>query len=251
MSLRIKQAHDIIRAMKGTTGELSWSHFLLPNPSLPEVTPVVVPQARRSQRDEPKYEDEHMDVFHELGFLWPPTATALKELFKESSICDLPQRCQELVYLAHMKYSGPKDLVIGVPEFLDANSSMGRLRLASGSPWHRNVMPTVVGQMKPVVRVRSQDGSDTIRCISGMECMQIQGWDLTDYCDAEVAASEYRNSLLINLAGNAFNAFACGAAFAASIPMMDLENTSDIKLADLAPASPVIDIEDSGEANID
>ena len=171
------------------------------------------------QHKEPQCEMEHIDMYHAAGMEWPPPADELNKLFK-GALGEMPARSKGLVYLCHKLFSGDDDLLPGIPQLMDANTSIGRLRPDSSSPWFRDEMPTIVGSMKPVVRVRSPSGQDTIRCVSGVECMQMQGWDSTWFKHPEDAFQHYKSELLVNMAGNAFSAFACGPAFAASIPLI-------------------------------
>lgn len=236
-----------LESMKTTMATpIPWSKFFLPHELYPDVLPPrSMQRQRKAPRTEQKCDDEHMDLFHEFGLPWPPPTSELDNWFKGGSAHDLPQRSKEVVYLCHKLFEGDDAFKPGVPEFLDANVSIGRMRLKEGhNPWARDVVPTLVGSMKLVIRTKGQDGDITIRCVSGVESLQLQGWDLSYFAKPDIAVDMFKNETMVSLAGNAFNAFACGPVFAASVPMIDGALPLETDLIDeLTEAKPSSDID--------
>ena len=223
----------------------------MPHQRFSDLLPEVTVKGRRNMKKEPLYEEEHMDIFHKFNLQWPPQPDVLSKTFNSPTIIDeLTPRQQEVVFVAHTVYD--KNMKAGVPEFLDANVSIGRFRIDVSSPWSVDVMPTIVGSMVPVMRIADEAGKVTIRCISGIECMQLQGWDLSHYADPQEACETTKNDLLINLAGNAYNGFALGAVFAAAFPALDASaiGVVDVDIGqDLEEDDAIGEVQNSMEGN--
>ncbi len=80
---------------------------------------------------------------------------------------------------------------------------------------------TLVGTTKAVMRKRMPDGSIVVRALLGQELLAMQGWHFNDYATAD--GSELSHTVLSDLAGNAFSAFALGVVLLAAIPAVFLE----------------------------
>ena len=75
-------------------------------------------------------------------------------------------------------------------------------------------MPTLGGSGKPMVRYR-QSSQVVLRPVLGLECLQIIGWDITAWrlTKSSSIPIPYENSMMVNMAGNAFSAFAAAPMF--------------------------------------
>ena len=224
---------EFLTTIAGTPSPLGWENYLLPHPTMSDVLPPAPdprPAAKqRAQERTPRYEDEHMNMYYSFGLNWPPLDSDINSIFKQSCAGPLSQRAREVVYFCHVVFSGPAHLQPGVPDFLDANTSMQRLKITKekeNNPWSKDIMPTLVGSMVPVIRTMTEDGDVTIRTLSGVECMQIMGWDMTYYANPQETIETCKNEVLVKLAGNAFNAFACGAVFVVSLPFIDWDSAA-------------------------
>ena len=82
---------------------------------------------------------------------------------------------------------------------------------------------TLVSTTKAVMRRRLPSGVIQVRTLMAKELMAFQGWHFDDY-DGE--RTEVPHSVLTDLAGNAFNSFACGIVLYAAIPAMFVDPCS-------------------------
>ena len=223
----------------------------MPHQRFSDLLPEVTVKGRRNMKKEPLYEEEHIDISTSSTCSGHHSPTFCRRPSTPPTIIDeLTPRQQEVVFVAHTVYD--KNMKAGVPEFLDANVSIGRFRIDVSSPWSVDVMPTIVGSMVPVMRIADEAGKVTIRCISGIECMQLQGWDLSHYADPQEACETTKNDLLINLAGNAYNGFALGAVFAAAFPALDASaiGVVDVDIGqDLEEDDAIGEVQNSMEGN--
>ena len=110
----------------------------------------------------------------------------------------LGDRAAELLVFLHLRYPMDQDAEI---EWVDVNPSLGRCT-HSGKPW-RHVCPTMTGASQ--MSVRYVKGNEIIlRPQSGLESFALMGWHITYF--APLCC--WTESLLKNMAGNAFSGFA-------------------------------------------
>ena len=119
----------------------------------------------------------------------------------------MSRRSQDTAYLLQMAFPmGDKPV-----EFFDANPSLKRLMGPDfeRNPWMGPHGPTITGSGTIMMR-RKMDIPDSIqvRHLAGVEVMQMSGWDVSQFISTSIADLP-TSTLLSNLAGNAFSAFAC------------------------------------------
>jgi hypothetical protein len=109
-----------------------------------------------------------------------------------------------------------------VVQGFDANLGISRLLGDKGTrnPW-KSVLPTMVGSSKFVIRIVDATGLLTIRQLTGVEAMRCIGWDICDWKEDPLRAG-HPDSLLRNLAGNAFSAFAVAPLIAAVVAVQGM-----------------------------
>lgn len=118
------------------------------------------------------------------------------------SLCD---RMAEMTCFLMLRFAFD---IKGAPEFVDVNPSLGRQCPPpySDNPW-RTTIPCLTGSGRVVVRFFDiQLNAVLVRPLLGVETMAVIGWDYTFW--RLQGASKYSDSLLLNLSGNAFSAFA-------------------------------------------
>ena len=159
------------------------------------------------QRDSGGWEMEHLEAFRDHGLTWPADfaegSATLKVLNEKGTCFDvgrLTTRQAELLFFYHSVFHYLETCV----EFVDVNPSLGRAfnTDVDKNPW-RTTVPTLTGTAIICVRYK-RGGVISVRALDGLEVFQIMGFDAS-FLHEPVAAN---SSLLINMAGNAFSAFA-------------------------------------------
>ena len=177
----------------------------------------------KSRETDLKWKEEHCDAFRAIDCPWPPSLPEYgsMDLFEvechgERSFfvrCDLGDRTAEMALLFMMQFPYDKT----EPEFVDVNPSLGRLAArpddAAQSVW-RCVMPTLVGSGKTMARYR-QKSKAVLSPVLGLECFQTIGWYITAWrlWKSSPIPIPYEHSMIVNMAGNAFSAFAAAPMF--------------------------------------
>ncbi|CAK0804534.1 unnamed protein product, partial [Prorocentrum cordatum] len=183
-------------------------------PDSEHVTDFNCSSAKESRASESVWKEEHCNAFRGMEYPWPPEMPA-KGVRDKGRKCTVQQdtvfsfyrmmlddRNAELALFACSKFPMPPD---SDPQFFDTKNSYSRTfaKDEDASPW-RTVVPTLTGQGRMVVRYW-YDGEVILRPVLGIECMAFAGWHFEWW---EEPRCLYDDSLLINLAGNAFSAFA-------------------------------------------
>ena len=166
-------------------------------------------QGKQSRQD-PKWQEEHCSAYRAHGLSWPLKVDGATLSVQGGTLHRqyLSARACELLYYLHHVYPMPNDLepmYYGGLEvqYVDVNPTLAR-SVQNGSPW-KSLCPTITGSSQICIRHRTGlSGEVCLRPLSGKECMALIGWDPRYY----TATTVMTDSLLRNLAGNAFAAFA-------------------------------------------
>ena len=111
-------------------------------------------------------------------------------------------------------------------QFFDAHYPIDRICRGGKSPWIDEQVMTIVGTARIVMRRRLPSGQIVVRTLLAQELLALQGWSSLDYVGGPHTG--HPQSLLIDLAGNAFNAFAAGIVCLAAIAAMHLPPVCNI-----------------------
>ncbi len=150
-----------------------------------------------------KWQDDHCERFRLRGLAWPVDFDAVANeadlTFIRGSLSD---RAAESLFYMHKSFPHTDK---SEPEFGDVNVSLPRLVPdEEKSPW-KQMCPTMVGSAHMCVRyVNSTSGNIAVRPITPIEAFELIGWA---ECDLHLPVP-IRGSTAINMAGNAFSAFA-------------------------------------------
>lgn len=132
------------------------------------------------------------------------------------------EREAEVVYFANAKFPAKCP---GQWEFLDALHTFERSfkwPVASEGasircPWTAHI-PTLTSKTVLVGRMVDDQGDAKFKVLHGIECMRLMGWDLGHWRGVSpMACPEITSEVLVDIAGNAWNAFAFCALAAASL----------------------------------
>ena len=116
----------------------------------------------------------------------------------------LPRRRSDFAYVLHKSFPMSAD---HIADFVDCSQSVSRLLFPDyRNPWTLPHCPTFTGHSSFFLRHRVQSRIE-VRPLAGVETMQMSGWDMTDFVSASPDDLP-SHSLLCNLSGNSFNAFA-------------------------------------------
>ena len=187
---------------KCKTGPLPWTDFIdvssagLDNDDLQ----IAEPAPKRSQED-PKFKDEHLLAFRNHGLAWPPKLPPHLH-----DVCrGLPQRQKEVIYFLDATTEVGPD-----PNFADINLSLGYIMRSIdtiGKDFFQTRFPNLTGHSTIYMRWRREGLPPGHKILSGMELMQVIGWDSSMY---QSGVPEGSGKLLTSLAGNAFSGFSIG-----------------------------------------
>lgn len=213
------------------------------------------PSAKQAKKDT-CWQNDHCDEFRGHGLAWPPDLSkgslVIQELAHHGTRFErgcLSDRAAELLFFIHTKFPFGGSAVGSGIEFVDVNPSISRVLATEGrSPW-RQTAPTLTGQALLCVRYRCQsDGLVHVRPATGTESFQMIGWDHTFFSQGRAMTT---HSLLSNMSGNAFSAFAV-------LPMLmvafsGLGVVSSLQLSEAEAAKPAsiqagLDAYSDGEA---
>lgn len=153
-----------------------------------------------------KWREDHCEAFRALALEWPPELPTAPFAFREMGPFmfmrgGLSDRQAELAFFLMVRFPF---LGHHLTEFIDVNTSLGRLlQNGDNSPW-RPTLPTVTGSARPVIRYRAK-GSIVVRPVFGFEAFQVMGWSLQDWAPMDELPLD---NFLTNLVGNSFSGFA-------------------------------------------
>jgi site-specific DNA-cytosine methylase len=200
------------------------------------------------KKEEAEYKFDHLEAYSTIGEVWPPSDARLKQVFKKQDaplLSVISRRGLECLFWGIVKHPSIRE---GCHiEWMDWNFSLPRLAGAAftRNPWEADVTGTVMTTTRLLLRVRKESesrGFDLYSC-TGMEAMQLMGYDRRSMKDPYAASDD----LFRDMAGNAFSAFSCGPILASSIPMSFMSR-SDLRLDGQA----VLELSDSeAEADMD
>lgn len=201
-------------------------HFLLSDIELATLRSSTTEPAQKASKTnlnkaaKTDYKAELMNLYEESEIPWPPR-------FSDYPFIDFhtfSDRESQCVLLCHLCFPPPPQSINGsiVVQGFDANLGISRLLGDKGTrnPW-KSVLPTMVGSSKFVIRIVDATGLLTIRQLTGVEAMRCIGWDICDWKEDPLRAG-HPDSLLRNLAGNAFSAFAVAPLIAAVVAVQGM-----------------------------
>jgi hypothetical protein len=182
----------------------------------------------KSAKHDPKFKDEHYEIYSACKMSWPPVFHSAPELHLEG----MHERQAELVFFMHKQfppeYKGNILMSRGVEnlnsvEFFDALPTLGRLvawpRLKNA--WSPTV-PTITSSALIVMRVApfGESAKLVIRALTGKEVFALAGWT-SEMFEADTPSSIVDDSeLLTSLAGNMFSAYAIGPALMVALALL-------------------------------
>ena len=116
-----------------------------------------------------------MECFSSFGMPWPPDVNnPPPHLMEVLSTC--PRIMQELIFFLDAKWP-MLDAKCGDCDLVDRNPSMQRL-IGDGasSPWHRNVMPTILTTTRALARTLVEEGKPPVYSfLHGLALMAMMG----------------------------------------------------------------------------
>ena len=153
-----------------------------------------------------KFKDEHHEAYGVAGLRWPPNLNEFDMIDPEG----MSERKLEVAIFLHQRF--PQD-PSGGPSFADINHSWGHLLGKLDQPRNAwtHMVPCLTEKSAILYRPEKVDSSTgaIIRLLSGEELMSIIGWSsgmsVGQVADGTPLCEE--NSLLTNLAGNAFSGY--------------------------------------------
>ena len=178
--------------------------------------------ASKVHKIEPKFRDEHHEIFMAQDMHWPPNVAAelgpsfasLTERQGES-LCFMNKRFPPMYNAANNLVC--KDQVLKLPlEFLDLNPRLPRLISwpKCNSPWSHRI-PTLTGKSLIVARYSPFENKEMhfTRPLHGKTLFAMGGWTREMWKPSTPEVELEDHDLLTSLAGNMFSAFAFGPAF--------------------------------------
>lgn len=128
-----------------------------------------IPQQQDEDR-EYKYKDDHMRLYDEAGFQWPPVRTL-------RGLEHLEPRKYEVLAYCDTKWPANSDRASC--EYLDCNASLSRLVGADGQtcPWS-TVMPTMTASGQYLVRRTRPGAAPEFSQLDGIELLQMCGFSI-------------------------------------------------------------------------
>ena len=169
--------------------------------------------ARKKQKADPAYKEDHIRIYREKGIKWPPDTTLVSAAIHELSH-QMCERQFQIVFLGEMIESPAST------GFMDINVSCRRL-VDHGPSLYKKKVPTLLETSQIYVRELAE------KC-DGLHHMAFQGWDITMYNKAGL--KDLSSSNLKDMAGNMFNAFffvALILAMIVAIPKILAEQSMD------------------------
>ena len=181
-----------------------------------EFSPKLPKPYTKLQKTDPTYKIDHSNLFGEKHFEWPPSKDELVRSIGEHVMNRFTSnRKLEVIYFCNKAWPMPKDEAIEY-QFFDVHPSLGRLTGdGARSPWHNNILATIVTTSEMVMRYRGPDGKSAIRVLTGRELFQFAGRDSRFFRQKPMQDSE-----LGAMAGNCFNGFAVAALYASLFAAM-------------------------------
>ena len=150
-----------------------------------DVESVSYVNKKQKQRQDPLFEDEHMELYTAAGMAWPPSLSTapvyLHELLEK-----LTTRQREVVIYLDQVFpcsGGP-----GEREFADIHASLSRLAPAGAenSPWTRGYLLTLMTTTQYLMRSKHLEGPPIYELVHGLTLMAMTGWSLDMY-DPKIA----------------------------------------------------------------
>ena len=164
---------------------------------------------------------EHLEAYGDLGIDWPaslPEPSLNLVWFGTHAegfyFCRgyMSVRAAELAFYLMVRCP----YLSAEPELVDINPSMARLRQGEEAsrdvdeadkqkhnPWWKGLVQTLTGGAVPVIRYMS-NGYKVCRPVFGVEAFRAIGWGREDWQGSQ----KWPDRMLVNMAGNAFSAFA-------------------------------------------
>ena len=183
---------------------LPWTDFIdISNGGvLDDDDPETEGPERKVAREDSKFKDDHLVAFRNHGLSWPPTFPPHLH-----DVCrGLGQRQREVIYFLDATTEvGPE------PNFADINMSLGYVMRSIdviGKDFFKTRFPNLTGQSTIYTRWHREGFTPGQKILSGVELMQVIGWDRLMY-QAGVPP-EGNGRLLTSLSGNAFSGFSIG-----------------------------------------
>ena len=179
-----------------------------------DIEVMATSSAKKCRKIEPKYEDEHFELFNFFEFEWPPAESS----FPMMDFSGVSVRVAEIMMLLHMMFKPEVDNAI---QFVDANHRLARLvGWQSGrddlnknprDPWKESVS-TLTERSVIILRVVENGVCTKHRPLEGAEYMALIGWP-----DDRLGhlSQKYPSKLLSSFAGLAFNGFQIMASLGA------------------------------------
>ena len=152
------------------------------------------------------WHDDHLQRFRQRGWAWPVdferVAVDPEIVFIRTGLSD---RAAEVLYYVHKGFPFNDN---SEPEFMDCNPALPRVVAISGdeerSPW-KVVCPTLIGSSHMCIRHRdNKTNKIVVRPITPLEAFAFIGFQRCDL----VLPIPIKPSTALNMAGNAFSAFA-------------------------------------------
>jgi site-specific DNA-cytosine methylase len=217
--------------------------FLIMDPAeLESAIDLTMEPAQKSKngKKDPQWEGEHCAAFRTQGIPWPPqfgSASMAADWASSGTIFSDKglnhERRVELLYFLHKSFPYPGHGV----EYVDVNQSLGRsVGTDFASPW-RPSCPTMTGQSAMCVRYKLAEQL-VVRPVSGVEAMQMAGWDMRYYKEPIVASE----AVLAEMAGNAFSGFAALPAIMVAFSVFGVIRTGDWPIVPVSTESVAVEV---------
>jgi site-specific DNA-cytosine methylase len=230
--LKLVVVRDAVGRMRYQEADpfFSVDEFLMNRQQLADIQSCLIsePRAKKEKTDaDMKYKKDHLALYERLGLSWPPSALDMQKAIGKDAAEILSVRGAEVGYACHVGFP-PSGLV--EMESLDTNHSLCWSLGVGGDkgtdnesrisyPWRALNLPTIAGSSIMVVRRQGIFGFDGLRVLTGVELLNFMGFDSSELTRPVMAT----DSLLGNMAGNAFSGFSIAAVLSVVLPLLDLE----------------------------